>query len=102
MEDDMYGTIARMQIKSGQEAQLSEVSRKWEQERKGKARGFVTSYLLTPDQRSNERFLVAIFEDRASYRANAEDPEQDQWYRRLRQHLESDPEWTDGEVERVG
>jgi heme-degrading monooxygenase HmoA len=102
MEEDMYGTIARMRIKSGQETQLSDVSRQWEQERKGKARGFVTSYLLKPDQRPNERLLVAIFEDRQSYRANAEDPEQDKWYRRLRQHLESDPEWTDGEVEPVG
>ena len=36
--------------------------------------------------------------DRDAYRANASDPEQDRWYRRMREHLDADPEWTDGEL----
>ena len=49
-------------------------------------------------ERPDELILVAVFRDRESYRANADDPEQDKWYRQLREHLQADPEWTDGEV----
>ena len=30
--------------------------------------------------------------------ANADDPEQDKWYQEMRQHLEADPAWHDGEI----
>jgi len=42
--------------------------------------------------------MVAVFQDRDSYYANAADPEQDRWYRRLRDHLAEDPVWEDGEI----
>jgi heme-degrading monooxygenase HmoA len=60
--------------------------------------GYVNTYVLRPDERPDELILVAVFRDRESYRANADDPEQDKWYRQLREHLQADPEWTDGEV----
>jgi len=41
---------------------------------------------------------VAIFRDRESYRANADDPDQDAWYKRLCALLEADPEWEDGVI----
>ena len=40
---------------------------------------------------------IAVFEDKASYEVNADDPGQDKWYRELRANLEADPEWQDGE-----
>jgi len=40
--------------------------------------------------------LIAIFDDAATYRANAESPAQHDWYLRLREQLEADPDWMDG------
>ena len=94
----MYGTVARMRVKSGHELQLQALNDEWTQGRGRQVEGFVASYVLRPDERPDELILVAIFRDRDSYRANASDPEQDRWYRQMREHLESDPEWTDGEL----
>ena len=58
--------------------------------------GFVSAYVY--DTGGDELWGVAVFRDEESYRANANDPEQDKWYRRLREHLEADPEWHDGAI----
>ena len=94
----MYGTIARMRVKSDHAQQLQAMNEEWTQERGRQVDGFVASYVLRPDERPDELILVAIFRDRDAYRANASDPEQDRWYRRMREHLDADPEWTDGEL----
>ncbi|HEY3061077.1 MAG TPA: antibiotic biosynthesis monooxygenase [Chloroflexota bacterium] len=94
----MYGTVARMRVKSGHDQQLQAMNDEWTQGRGRQVEGFVASYVLRPDERPNEMILVAIFRDRDSYRANASDPEQDRWYRQMREHLAADPEWTDGEL----
>jgi hypothetical protein len=70
----------------------------WDRERKPKVRGAIGGYLFKPDKRSGELIGVAVFRDRQSYQANAQDPEQDRWYRRFREHLTADPEWEDGEI----
>jgi hypothetical protein len=41
---------------------------------------------------------VATFPAKAAYRANAADPEQDGWFRRMRELLIADPEWRDGRI----
>ena len=94
----MYGTIATMRLKPGAEPKLMELMEEWGRDRKPKVKGAVGGYVLRPDNRPNEAIIVAIFEDRASYRANADDPEQDRWYRRMREQLEADPVWNDGEI----
>ena len=52
---------------------------------------------MKPDAKSGELIGVAVFEDKASYEANADDPEQDKWFGSLRALLTEDPEWEDGE-----
>ncbi len=94
----MYGTVANLRLKSGSGPALVALMEEWGRERKPHVRGAVAGYVLQPDDRSSEAILVAVFEDRATYRANADDPEQDRWYRRVREHLEADPTWTDGEI----
>lgn len=95
----MYGTVARMRVKPGHFEQLLKMNEEWEQQRgRLTTAGHVAAYVFRPDNHPDEAILVAIFQDRERYRANAEDPEQDRWYRQLREHLEADPEWTDGEV----
>jgi len=41
---------------------------------------------------------IAVFDSKESYRANAEDPEQDAFYQRWRALMDADPEWNDGEI----
>ncbi len=94
----MYGTVARMRVKPGHQEQLQKINDEWEQGRGRQVTGFVASYVLRPDDHPDELILLAIFRNRDSYRANASDPEQDRWYRQMREHLETDPEWTDGEL----
>ena len=97
----MYGTMARIRVKTGHEDDLMKVNERWSTERKAKVPGVVAGYLYKLDSDSRNHIMVAVFQDKASYRANADDPEQDKWFRELRQHLESDPEWNDGEISKM-
>ena len=93
----MYGTIFRMRPKAGRERDVVALMEEWSQTRGPEVQGARAAYLLRPEGRPGELIGVAVFEDRESYRANAADPEQDTWYRRLRELLEADPAWEDGE-----
>jgi len=92
----MYGTLARMRIRPGSESALQDLEREWFRTRGRFVKGVGPAYVLAPDGDAGTRWLVAIFDDEASYKANADDPEQDAWYRQMREHLLEDPEWIDG------
>jgi quinol monooxygenase YgiN len=93
----MYGSIFRMKVRPGQEDKLIEAFHRWETERKPKVTGAIASYVLRSDDHPGQFVGVAVFKDKASYAANADDPEQDKWYRQMRTLLQSDVEWQDGE-----
>ncbi len=96
----MFGTIARFRIKTNEEEELRRLHDQWWRERAPKVKGAITGYLCKPEAGPpDERILVAIFDTRENYFANANDPEQDRWYREIRSHLTADPEWTDVEIE---
>jgi len=86
-----------MKVKPGKEQELINIFKEWEKERKPKIQGTVYSLLLKPGNKPNELVGAAIFPDKTSYTANADDPEQDKWYRKMRELLEEDPAWEDGE-----
>lgn len=44
-------------------------------------------------------FLVAVFDDEASYRENADSPEQNERFMQMRALLADDPDWMDGTFE---
>jgi len=94
----MFGTVARLRIKPGHEQALLDMQNKWNETRRPAAIGAVAAYVFKSDRDAEEGTLVAIFRDRESYVANAEDPAQDAWYQQMRSHLQADPEWVDGEV----
>ena len=50
------------------------------------------------DADPGEVFLVAIFESKEAYWANANSPEQDQRFQEFRALMLADPEWHDGEI----
>ena len=91
----MYGTIARLKIKPGSEASLKEEMGKYPGL---KIPGFVSTMLYRMDRDANEWYMVVAFDDRQSYHANAQNPEQDERYQRMRALLAADPEWHDGEI----
>jgi hypothetical protein len=58
-------------------------------------KGFVKAYSV---ESGDDIWVMAIFEDEASYRANASSPEQDRDYQEMRALLDADPEWHDGVI----
>lgn len=93
----MYGSIFRMRIKPGHEAEASAWIDEWWRECAPNVPGALAGYVLRSDRDAGDTLGVAIFADRASYHANANDPAQAQWYQHLRDLLEADPQWEDGE-----
>ena len=94
----MYGTLARLRVKAGKNADLVAYVDRWNRERAPKLAGVRSVYLLTPDKAGAETLMLAVFADKASYRANAEDPEQDGWHQQLLTLLDGEPVWEDGEI----
>jgi hypothetical protein len=91
----MYGTIARLRIRKDTEGRLREVMDAMEDR---PVTGFIASYLYRLDSDPQDLMLAVLFTDRDAYVRNADDPAQDLRFRELRQLLESDPEWHDGEI----
>ena len=95
----MYGTIARLHPSPGREDDLIAYGNRI---REIEVPGYRASYVFRPDANPYDRptlFLVAVFDDRASYRANADSPDQHERYLELRSMLDDDPEWIDGTFE---
>jgi quinol monooxygenase YgiN len=84
----MYGTIARVKIDPARLEDLKALGR-----RIGVAR-----YVYQMDASPGEIYLVAVFESREAYWANARSPEQNQRFQEMRALMLSDPEWHDGEI----
>jgi quinol monooxygenase YgiN len=92
----MYGTVARIRVKPENRGALNEVFAK--QSSEGSPAGMVAAYTLYENE-GDGGWLVAVFEDRASYDKNADDPSMNDKYVAYRAFMEADPEWHDGEIE---
>jgi hypothetical protein len=91
----VYGTVARTRVKPENREKLrAVVSRQLE----GGIPGLVKTYVLHEND-SDTSWLLAIFEDRATYDTNADDPAQHERYLEYRALMEDEPEWHDGEIE---
>ena len=90
----MYGTVARTHVKAENRAKLGEVM---ERQSNTNIPGYIAGYVLYEND-SDTGWLFAIFEDRASYDKNADDPAQNDRYLEFRGLMEDDPEWHDGEI----
>lgn len=89
----MYGTIARFRIQPGSRDEFIKTM-----DGLGDAviDGWVADYYFQADADPNEFHLVAIFESRETYQANADSAEQHERYLKFRAFLVADPEWRDG------
>ncbi len=90
----MFGTIGHARFKTENREALERVLQ-------GQAldavAGFRHGFVLFPDGK-DEVYIVAVFADRDSYYANANDPAQHERYLEYRALLEDDPTWADGEI----
>ncbi len=93
----MFGTIATLHPKAGQEGAAAEAVDSWWRERSGKVEGTVCVHLYRGTA-EGELVMAVVFDTQEHYEANANDPDQDVWYRKLVALLETEPEWADGEV----
>jgi quinol monooxygenase YgiN len=91
----MYGTIARFRAKPGSEADLIALS---SDDSGPNADGYAFHHVYRLDSGNDEYMLVVGFRDRESYMANANSPEQNEFYEKFRALLAADPEWHDGEI----
>lgn len=91
----MFGTVARLSLKPGMEGKLTDLMKEYEQI---SIPGYVTTYLFRMDSTPNECYLATVFDNRESYFANANSPEQDARYRKMLDCLVTEPEWHDGEI----
>ena len=91
----MFGTIAKMKLKPGSFEKMQEVMKGFEEQ---EVKGFVFSTVYRSQSDPDEIWLVVGFEDEASYRANAENPETDKMAQTMQQLMAAPPEWHDGEI----
>lgn len=89
----MYGTIARVTAPPANVGAMQALA-----QRIGMAPGQVARYIFQADADPGELWLVALFESKDAYWANARSPEQHARYLELRSLLNADPEWHDGAV----
>jgi heme-degrading monooxygenase HmoA len=91
----MYGTIAKVQLKPGREAEAIRLMWEFEGDR---VPGSVAEYLYRSGENPDEYYLAVVFESKEAYIANADSPEQDARHRRLAALFAAEPEWHDGEI----
>lgn len=89
----MYGTIARVKIDPTKIEELKAVG-----DTMGTAPGQVARYVYQMDADPSVLYLVAVFESKEAYWANARSPEQNERFMRLRALFLEDPEWHDSEI----
>lgn len=89
----MYGTIARVKIDPTKVEELKALG-----DSMGTAPGQIARYVYQMDADPGELFLVAVFESKEAYWANARSPEQDKRFMQLRALLLEDPQWHDGAI----
>jgi hypothetical protein len=90
----MYGTSAKKRVKA---ENVDAIQKVMDEQMRVPVPGYVKSYVLSEND-SDVRWLFVIFEDRASYDKNADDPAQNERYMAMRGLLEADPEWHDGMI----
>jgi quinol monooxygenase YgiN len=92
----MYGTVARMKVQPGKLDELIKLSVNTVSARR--PGGYLGEIIYKMDNNPNEVLMAVFFADKASYSANASDPEMNKEYEKYRALLTADPEWNDGEV----
>src|SRR5512146_3041402 len=87
----MFGTIATMRVKPGCEDDLLNVFEEWGRDRGARIDGPIRVYISRSERDANVLLNIALFDTREHYEANAADPAQDAWYRKMLPSLAGEP-----------
>ena len=91
----MYGSVSRWRVKDGRQEDLKRLADELMRDRPSGA-GAVFVYQAEADPR--EFWVVGAFASREAYTKNSDSPEQHARFSKLRELMDGDPEWHDGEV----
>jgi heme-degrading monooxygenase HmoA len=91
----MYGSVARWRVKEGKEQELEQLAEELMRERPP---GSNTVYVYRADADPREYWVASSWDSKEAYTTNSNTPQQDQRFRQLRDLMDSDPEWHDGEI----
>lgn len=94
----MFGTIATMRPKPGQEEAVLAKMEQWWNERSPNVPGVRATHVYRNASNPGELMLAVVFDSREEYEANAQDPEQDRWFQEIAALLDGEVRWIDGEV----
>lgn len=97
----MFGTIGHGRLKNGHDADFEAMFSEWRTSIRPLVPGTFIELAGHRADDSREIVFVALAQDEATYRALAELPEQDAFYRQMVEHLEAEPSWEDVELEVV-
>jgi quinol monooxygenase YgiN len=92
----MYGTIARMKVRKDRIREFLALGKEWDDRERKRALGYIGGEIMWEDKEEGRVCMIVHFTSPESYIENANSPEQDAFYQKLRACLESDPEWIDG------
>jgi quinol monooxygenase YgiN len=90
----VFGTVGRMKVKPGK---LDELVKLMSEDQRD-IEGAVGYYMYKLEGKENEVILAVVFRDKESYFKNADDPSQDEMYRKTVALLDGTPTWEDGEI----
>ena len=95
----MFGSIAVVRPKAGKEDQVVALFEEWWTVRTPQVvPEAIAGHVFRLVDRANEIMVPVVFETREAYEANANDPAQSYWHRRLVALLEEEPTWIDGDI----
>jgi quinol monooxygenase YgiN len=91
----MFGTVARMRLKEGATVDQLNAITAGEENRPA---GSVALLVFQSEKDPRELWVATAFESREAYFKNADSPEQNARFEKMRELFEGAPEWHDGEV----
>lgn len=92
-------TFFRMKVKPGKVDELRELVRQRRDEARRLAdTGWESTVAGQSKDDRNTVWVAVTYDTSEHYYANAENPDQNEWYEKMRALLESDPEWFDCDV----
>jgi len=95
----MFGTIGHCRLKPGTDAQFRALMDEWKQTIRPTISGGVLEIIGNRAEDPGETVFIALMQDKATYRALADNPAQDAWYQRFAELVEGEVRWEDIEAE---
>lgn len=92
-------TFFRMKVQPGKIDEMKQlVKDRGAENRRQSGAGWESTVAGQSKDDQNTLWVAVTWDTSERYKANAEDPKQNEWYEKMRALLESDPEWFDCDV----